>query len=751
MTPSVKRSLGAVIAGALTLGISCMAVPTAFAASTRDDSSFQVISSTSDTVGLPQESTDWVTPAKDPSLKDDAAVQILGINDLHGNLSSTGNANIGGKTYANAGSVARLGGMLDNAENYFKSQNTNGTTFRVEAGDMVGASPANSALLQDEPTMHSLAAMGFKIGTLGNHEFDEGLAEFNRILTGTAPAPNAFGEPIDSIVDAYPHSPSGIQIVESNILDKATHKPPFGWQPYTTRDVTTPAGQTVKVGFIGVDTSDLPVLTLKKNYDPYDIEPEAQALVNSSKALQAEGVKAIVVLAHDGVATSNGNTTGTMIDILKEVNELDPNNSIDIVIAGHSHMYADATVKTPNGTTKVVQAQSYGRAYDDVVGYVSPTTKDFVDSATVSHVYPTLSAKDAPNIPSDSKVQAIVDQADQIVDKVVAQPIGTVTPDKTVIGRDAKKSIVNGQEVGKFTPMENAVGDMVTDGQLWKANSLYKEDPSKNVKADFAITNTGGVRADLKVIDGKTTDNVTWGAAQACQPFGNILRVVSMTGQQIVDVLNQQFDKEGYTLQTSGFTYYVTDNTDKDGKLNPNQYASVFRVVDNATGKPIDPNKTYNVVINDFLAGGGDGFSVFKDAKLQSIVGQDTDAFIEYIQHNSPVAAPSGEGREIYMTNEEAAKFINGGQKDELTPEQAKQIEAQAAAEKAAAAKTAAKTAAKNAAAAKGAKKATVRAEDSSKLAKTGSDVELIVLASAVLAAAGLGLVTVRKRSAGVK
>lgn len=114
-------------------------------------------------------------------------VQLLGINDFHGALSTTGTAHLGSGSHSGAGTAALLASHLKAAETAFQTDKTNATTLRVQSGDMVGASPANSGLLQDQPTMRILNQMNFDVGTLGNHEFDEGLAEFNRILLGQAP------------------------------------------------------------------------------------------------------------------------------------------------------------------------------------------------------------------------------------------------------------------------------------------------------------------------------------------------------------------------------------------------------------------------------------------------------------------------------------------------------------------------------------------------------------------------------------
>lgn len=106
---------------------------------------------------------------------------------------------------------------MDDAQKDFKQTNPNGESIRVQAGDMVGASPANSGLLQDEPTVKTFNAMNVEYGTLGNHEFDEGLAEYNRIVTGKAPAPDSN---INNITKSYPHEAAKQEIVVANVIDK---------------------------------------------------------------------------------------------------------------------------------------------------------------------------------------------------------------------------------------------------------------------------------------------------------------------------------------------------------------------------------------------------------------------------------------------------------------------------------------------------------------------------------------------------
>lgn len=579
-----------------------------------------------DQAAKPSQTTDWANPA---AYQGKVPVQILGINDFHGGLEMGGKATIDGHTYQNTGTAARLAGYLNAAEADFKAANPTGTTIRVEAGDMVGASPANSALLQDESTMQALKAMGISIGTLGNHEFDEGLPEYLRIVNGQAPT-----KQYNEAEMAYPHVPSGISIITANVIDKRTGEVPDGLQPYLIQEIHTADGQVVKLGFIGIETTSLPILTLYDNYKDYEILDEAETIAKYDQILRRQGVNAIVVLAHTAVASSNGTTKGDAVDILQKLNQLDPANSVDIYLAAHSHQYANAKV----GQTHLVQAIYTGKAYDDIIGYLDPATNDFVADSVVAHVYPVLSETDDPATQADAKVQAIVADANQRVAPIINKQIGQAATAETITGR-----------LNNSPTMENGAGEIVVDGQLYAARKA-------GLPADFALTNTGGVRADIVVGPDKS---ITWGAAQAVQPFGNILRVVEMTGAQIEAALNQQYDEEQkFYLQIAGLKYTYTDQAD------PNQPYRVVQMF-KADGTPLQADQTYHVVINDFLAGGGDSFTAFKDTKLVGIVGQDTEAFIDYItdmtKQGTPIQMPALD-RKVYLTAAQVAALKPAGE-----------------------------------------------------------------------------------------
>lgn len=527
-----------------------------------------------------------------PTQSEKIPFQILGINDFHGALNTSGSFfDDTGKKTANAGTAPLLAAYLNQAQEQFTIANAGGQTLRVQAGDMVGASPASSGLLQDEPTIKVLNQMDFSVGTLGNHEFDEGLQEFNRIMLGENPQNDPYG-----ILTAYPREASKTQIVIGNVVKKGTEEIPFGWKPYAVKEVGT-ANNKVKVGFIGVVTTEIPNLVLKEHYEAYDFLDEAETIAYYSNQLRNLGVNAIVVLAHVPATSKADKVNGEAAEIIKQVDKLYPDNSVDAFFAGHNHQYTNGVVNK----TRVVQSTSQGKGYIDLQGTLDPNTNDFVEMPNAKVLPVDPSDETPPKI--ESNVEAIVQDAEERVAAVTNKKIGTAK-EASAITRE-----VNGSK-------ESPLGNLITDGQVAMARA-------QGIDADFAMTNNGGIRADLAVGEDRA---ITWGAAQAVQPFGNIMQVVEMTGSQIEQVLNEQYDEdERYFLQISGLTYtYVpTDN-----KEQPFKVQEIYK----KDGTRIQTDQTYQVVINDFLYGGGDGFAGFTQATLVNAIQPDTETFIGYIE-----------------------------------------------------------------------------------------------------------------------
>ena len=245
---------GAVVAETLS---SETAQSTAVSSSSEEKSSEETLTTTSSSATATTTTSSAPATAKAAKAADTTIpVQLLGINDFHGALSTTGSYyGADGSKISGAGTAALLAGYFNQAESNFQTAHNNeGKSLRVQAGDMVGASPANSGLLQDQPTMRILNNMNFSVGTLGNHEFDEGLGEFNRILTGMKPDPaSGFYDIVTQYNNDYSQDQlkGGFDLVIANVKEKDTGNIPFGWTPYTVKNVGTEA-EPINIGFIGV-------------------------------------------------------------------------------------------------------------------------------------------------------------------------------------------------------------------------------------------------------------------------------------------------------------------------------------------------------------------------------------------------------------------------------------------------------------------------------------------------------------------
>lgn len=535
-------------------------------------------------------------------------VQFLGINDLHGGLQTTGKFIMDQKTFENAGSSSRLGGYLDQAQTLFHKKHKNGITVRVQSGDMIGASPANSALLDDGPTLAALKAMKIQVGVIGNHEFDHGLVQYRNLLRGKHPNTSDLKNPQQvKAIKKYPFVDTKMQIVIANVTDRKTHKIPANWKPYTIKKITDPKTKaTVKIGYIGILNTNLPGIS--KNYK---LVNEAKTISKYDKKLRSKGVKAIIVLGHTGAVTQNGNTTGDAVNDLKQLNKIDPHNSVDLFFAGHSHQYANGKI---NGVP-VVQAGFQGRGYDNITAKINPKTGDFIKKSIKATVSPVKALTDDP------KASFKKDNSFKKINKIIADANKRVSPIiNTEVGYTANnQSISNTLSPNK----ESAAAYAVVDAQRTIANE-------KGHPADIAITSNDSIRSDMNV---NSNGKVTLGSLYDMQPYGNSQPIVEMTGKDLINLLNEQYTKtQLYYLQISGLTYHYA----------PTSGNQIYSVSDVSTsdGNPLSLTKKYRVLTNDYLSTGGDGYSAFTRGSIVDNAGQDIDLLTNYLQSHSPIPVP---------------------------------------------------------------------------------------------------------------
>lgn len=488
--------------------------------------------------------------------------QLLGINDVHGNITGKGLVYTDpytGVTDA-AGGIGILARYLDNARATDPQH-----TITVQAGDMVGASPPESALLRDKPTLDALNLMGIDVGTLGNHEFDRGVPEMLRQINGG----RSLVDPKITFAGAdYP-------IVDANVISTKTNRPLL--PPYAIKRIGG-----VRVAFIGATTITTPTIVTTGATKGVRFIDEATAINYYVRKLQAQGVHAFVTVIHEG-GYQAAFPVGTVDDRINTITQnLSPD--MDVVISGHSH----TTIDTRVAGKLVVQASSYTRAFDDVHLLLDKSTGDVAASwgrviPTWTHTVPATMDPAAPAVRPDPQVQRVVDAAVRKTNPITQQVIN-----------HASTAIPSQREGGSTAAGESPAGDLVADAQRTYA------------KTQLAFVNTGSIRSGL------LAGPVTYGDLFTMQPFqDDYVDTFSLTGAQVWALLGQQLASgTGGIMQVSGLHFTYT------GGVPGGHITGVWLGTAGDDSMPI-PNTTsvsYTATANSFMVGGGDGFTVLEGA-----------------------------------------------------------------------------------------------------------------------------------------
>ncbi|OME81476.1 hypothetical protein BK120_17705 [Paenibacillus sp. FSL A5-0031] len=489
------------------------------------------------------------------TLISDISVQLLGINDFHGQLDYKKDVKDA------AGKVVSTLGGADYLATYLKQREAlNPNTLLVHAGDAVGASAPVSAMLQDEPTIDFLNRLGFDIGTLGNHEFDAGAAEALRLING--------GKNPKTGKD---FAGANFPYVAANVVD-ANGKPLL--DAYKVLEVGG-----VKVGFIGVVTNITPSVVKAESIKGLNFIEQAPAVNKAVKELQAKGVHTIVILAHDPFDGKADAPTGEVVDLANNVDD-----DVDVIFAGHNH---GGLNKMIDGKL-VIEAFSYGTAFSDVDLVIDRATHNVISAkGEVVEVK-------REGVTPDAEIAQMIKSYQELNAPVMNAP---VTKTDAAITRTTNAS------------GESALGNLIADGMR------------EVMKADFAFMNSGGIRNDLP------QGNVTYGNMFSVQPFGNVLIKMTLTGAQMKELMNQQWSGTSPKIgQISGFTYQYDDSKPDGQKIVE---------IKKADGTVLDDSAAYTIVVNDFMATGGDGYTVLLKGTNREAGPVDLDATITYINAKS--------------------------------------------------------------------------------------------------------------------
>jgi 5'-nucleotidase len=561
----------------------------------------------------------------------DVAVQLLAMNDFHGRISNTTGRDSQLLTapgadgvYGSNDDVKTLVGGSANVATTVKSLQTSfdgstqgpHTSLFVGAGDLISASPFESSVFKDEPTIEVLNAMGLDVSGVGNHEFDRGTAELRRISAatdGTYTDDVTACEDVQAEVDGcftdstgQPFAGTDFPYLAANVISKKTGQPML--PPYQLFDV----GGGQQIALVGVVTDTTPTIVSPGGIADVQFIDEADAVNHWTHELKKQGIRSIGVLLHEGgeaglamppTPAYDGCTelTGPIVDLNERMDK-----QVDFIVSAHTHQAYNCLLPVRGSQPRLVtQAGYYGRLVTDIRLTIDTRTGDVDRSATYA----------ARNVPvtrtaPDPTVQSIVDYWNGRASEAGDELVGVVNGDMNRVPGD-----------------ESSLGTFAANAQLAAVQQEQFGNPV------VAFMNPGGLRANLAGGD------VTYRELFDVQPFGNTVNTTTLTGAQIKQVLEQQFGNGSRTatfiLSTSdGFSYQYDPSRAAGDRV----FACSITI-----GKTIvDPLASYRVAGNSFLLGGGDSFDAFKLGTNPTTGPVDVDTAVSYLAANTPLTPPAG-------------------------------------------------------------------------------------------------------------
>lgn len=515
-------------------------------------------------------------PDKNPRFMN---LQLLHFSDFHGALLPDGDGN---------GGAAQFAGLVEQLESRHP-----GPSLLLSSGDNIGGSTFESGLFHDEPTVEILNAMGLDVNALGNHEFDEGYDELLRMINGG-------NHPVDGQYLDYPYGGTDFPSLAANVVFSDS-----GEQVFDGSTVVEVDG--AQIGFVGAVTKNVPTLVSPGGIRGLSFTDEADAINEEVQSLTSRGVEAIVVLLHEGGFPDDKTcATGPVMDINARVSP-----EVDVIMSGHTHQVLECPhLPGPDGKTRIITGPgSNGESLTELDIRYDRKSRDFHRPSAKITTHEVLAGT-----PISYDIQEILDRWLPLAEELGATVIGS-----------AGESILGDKDTDRT--QETPMVDLVADAILWGTSA------AENGGAEVAFMNIGGVRDEFPA------GEITYRDAYNVAPFGNLLVTMTMTGQQIKDVLEQQYQPnadraEMLALGVSNGFSYTWDATRPEG-----QRVVVESMMLN--GEQIDLNAEYRVATLNFLAEGGDGFTVFTEGTDLTGGPEDLANLVAFVQANSPLTAPA--------------------------------------------------------------------------------------------------------------
>ena len=524
-------------------------------------------------------------PAEEPAQA--VHLRILAFNDFHGALEGpTGTVRIDGED-VQAGGAAYFAAHLE------AERGEADFTTTVAAGDLIGATPLVSAIFHDEPTIEIMGEAGLDIASVGNHEFDAGVDELLRIVHGGC-------HPEQGCRDGYEYGGTPFQYLAANVRHRDSGETIL--PPYVIREYGG-----VKIAYVGMTLENTPQVVVPSAIESVTFHNEVETVEALMPELREQGVDSVIVIVHEGARpTEDVHDVGDCPGVQGSAVEMAPQmpEEVSVIVSGHSHL---AYICNIEGRL-VTQASSSGRLLTVIDLHINPETGKIVDKSARQRAA-------THDIEPHPGVTALIKKYAALAEPLANRAIGRITGD-----------LPRGERVAAG---ESPIGRLIADAQL-----AATADESG---AQIAFMNPGGIRAPLHYEDEALDEDgiVTYAHLHTVQPFGNVLITMTLTGAQIHQLLEQQWqdpNRPHVMAVSQGFTYEWDPNAPVGERVDPDSIR--------LRGETIDPEADYRVTVNNFMADGGDGFTVLTEGTDRVGGAVDVDALADFVERHSPIEPP---------------------------------------------------------------------------------------------------------------
>jgi 5'-nucleotidase len=497
-------------------------------------------------------------PVSERGASDVVLISVVATNDVHGELVEQTDRG-GLTTFSGYVEALRAARAADGGE-----------VLLIDGGDMWQGT-LESNLSEGQFMVEAYNELGYAAAAIGNHEFDFG-------PVGPLSIPQEDGDDPQGALRLRA-TEADFPLLAANIIDTSTGKP-VDWQNVRPSTIVTVAG--IRIGIVGVMTSHLLQTTISANTAGLRVAPLAETIAAQARALRQAGASLVIVTAHAGAHCesfddprdlSSCRPNGEILQVARDI----PAGLVDHIVAGHVHQGVAHVVNGISITSSYSNTRAFGRV-DFLVDRTSGETMDrrvFPPQRLCSHVDP--STEECRSADDDGAIRA------SYAGRMIAPSAAiTAIAERAAAGANEYTA----QELGVYleTPItlhgrpESPLGNLMTDAILESSDG------------DIAIHNVfGGIRANLP------EGELTYGSVFRMFPFDNRIVVLNLSGLDLRRIIERQMHNAGRRAGFSGMRVFVTcERGQMDVKM----------VL--ADGHVIDDSDRLRVIVNDFIALGGD-------------------------------------------------------------------------------------------------------------------------------------------------